>query len=223
MMKVELIQGEIEAVQLQIRNTGNSPQSVTIGSKDQDKGIFVTEPSFTLDAFDQTNVTLVFGASSKQPPESYRGIIIVRSEYDQKRIMTLIEVRERKPVFDISVKVPEEFKRVKQGSEVEADIKVHNSGGLMLVDVVVTYGIKDFDGNVVARRQETFAVEERKTIRRQFIVPEDLKPGVFIFYALLEYEGQENASNDDFEIEGENREEKFSFRAFWHYLLSRQW
>ncbi len=209
LIKVELKQGETKSVELTVKNTGSSPQSVAIDPQGLETFILVSDPSFVLEAYEEKNITLVFAASRTELPEVYMGTIIVKSEYTQQKIMTLIDVLERNALFDIIVKVPEEFKRVEQGGEVEAEIMMYNLGDLMPVDVILSYAIKDFEGNVTGFGQDTFAVEEEKKIRRKINVPEDLKPDFYIFYALLEYKEQKATSSAIFEVTEKAEEKRF--------------
>jgi hypothetical protein len=219
LIKVELKQGETKTVEMKINNTGSPPQSVSVDLQDLKEFILLSESSFALTPYEEKTLTLGFTASQTESPQVHMGKMIIRSDYTQKIVSIVIEVQQRKALFDIKVKVPEEFKTIEQGEEVEADIMMYNLGDLMPVDVSITYSIKDFDGNITNLGHETLAVEEQKRIRRQLLLPEELNPDSYLFYALLEYEDQKATSSDIFEVKEKVIEEQISL---WDFLKAHK-
>lgn len=211
LIKVELKQGETKSLELKIKNTASTAQSITIELQGLDKLLIISETSFSLEPYEEKTLTLAFTASETESAKVYTGKMIIKSDTTQKTAPVVIEVEERKALFDIKVKLPQEFKTIEQGKEVEVEIIIYNLGDLMPVDVVITYSIKDFDGHIINLRHETLAVEEQKRITRQLLVPGDLKPDSYLFDALLEYEDQKATSSDIFEVVEKTEEKKASF------------
>lgn len=209
LIKVEIKQGETKTVELKINNTGSFSQAVSIDLQDLKQFILIKEPSFILRPYEEKTLALHFTAPHTESPGLYLGNIIVRSEYAQKRLSVIIEVLERKALFDVMVNIREEFKQVELGKEIEADIMMYNLGDLMPVDVTLSYAIKDFKGNTFNPKQETFAVEEQKKVTKKITVPKHLQPDFYVFYALLEYGEQKAVSTDIFEIKEKIEEKKF--------------
>ncbi|MDP2908248.1 MAG: hypothetical protein Q8N77_00405, partial [Nanoarchaeota archaeon] len=164
-VKVELKQGETKTLVLNIKNTGGSPQAVSIDLQNLKKFILVSEPSFILQPYEEKTLTFDFTASQTETSDVYMGTVTIRSEYTQKIMRVIIDVVEKKALFDTAVSIQEEFKQVMAGETLEAEVMVYNLGDLMPVDVVLNYGIKDFEGNTIAFKQETFAVEEQKKVK----------------------------------------------------------
>lgn len=209
LIKVELKQGETKTVELKINNTGSFSQAVSIDLQDLKKFILIREPSFILKPYEEKTLAFHFTVPHTESSELYLGNIIVRSEYAQRRLSVIIEVLERRALFDVMVNIREEFKQVELGKEIEADIMMYNLGDLMPVDVTLSYAIKDFKGNAFNPKQETFAVEEQKKVTKKITVPKYLQPDFYVFYALLEYGEQKAVSTDIFEIKEKIEEKKF--------------
>lgn len=219
-VKVELKQGETKTLVLNIKNTGGSPQAVSIDLQNLKKFILVSEPSFVLQPYEEKTLTFDFTASQMENPDVYMGTVIIRSEYTQKIMRIIIDVVEKKALFDTSVSVQEKFKQAMAGETLEAEVMVYNLGDLMPVDVALNYGIKDFGGNTIVFKQETFAVEEQKKVKIEIKIPEYLKPDFYVFYTLLEYDGQKASSSDVFEVkEVVERKEAWKFPSVYKILL----
>lgn len=221
LVKVELKQGETKTLVLNIKNTGGSPQAVSIDLQNLKKFILVSETSFVLQPYEEKTLTFDFTASQTETPDVYMGIVIIRSEYTQKIMRVIIDVVEKKALFDTAVSIQEEFKQAMAGETLEAEVMVYNLGDLMPVDVVLNYGIKDFEGNTIAFKQETFAVEEQKKVKINIKIPEFLKPDFYVFYTLLEYDNQKASSSDVFEVrEVVERKKAWEFPSVYKILLT---
>jgi hypothetical protein len=72
---------------------------------------------------------------------------------------------------------------------VEADIEMYNLGTLKPVDVTLFVSIRDFDGNDLFSREETFAVNEQKLVHKRLMLPKDIQPGNYLVYSKLTHDG----------------------------------
>jgi hypothetical protein len=210
LIDVKVKQGGRETLELKVKNTGSSIQQVSIDLQNLKNFILVSEPSFLLRPYEEKTLTLDFTASEAEIPDVYTGTIYISSESAKKIVRVIIEVQEKKALFDVKVNVPENFKTVGLGGEMEADIMMYNIGDLKPVDVVLTYAIKDFEGNTFDLKQETLAVEDLKKLRKKIRIPEGFKANFYVIYALLEYQNQKAVSSDIFEVKEEMVEERMS-------------
>ena len=215
LIKVKLKQGETKPVPLTINNTGSLPQSLRIELKDLTEFILLSHSSFILNPFEERIVTLHLTAPETDSPQLYTTEMIMRSSYVQKIVPIVIEVPVSKALFDITVKVPQEFKTIEPGKEIAADTTIYNLGDLMPVDVSATYSIISFAGNITELENETLAIDEKKTITRRFPIQENLPQGTYILQVLLEYGDQQLLATDVFEVKRFPEEQRL---AFWGRL-----
>ena len=104
-------------------------------------------------------------------------------------------------LFDITVDIPDKYKKVYAGDELLANIKLINLGSAGRVDVFLDYSIADSEGNVILKKKETVAVETQANFVRTFDIREDAEPGIYHIYANIIYaDGKEAVSDISFEI-----------------------
>ncbi len=199
-MKIELVQGETKSSTLQIRNTGNTKLKFFVEVRNLEDYIAINDDSFELEPEESHIVILVFRADENNAQNVYTGKINVKADGLEKEIIALIEVKAKKPLFDMKINVDENYKKVLRGQEVKFNVELTNKGILKPVDVELFYSIKDFDDNVLLLKTETLAVEDELSVRRNFRIPLDFKLGKYTVYGRVEYDNQVTASSDIFEV-----------------------
>ncbi|MCK4428870.1 MAG: hypothetical protein KAU95_00735, partial [Candidatus Aenigmarchaeota archaeon] len=126
------------------------------------------------------------------------------SGYDptyKKNIKTEMYADANVPSFDVIVEVL--TKKMGAGGLVKALLKILNVGGPRAkVDVFSNYAIKTMDGEMINERSETIAVVEQKEKILKLDVPEDIKPGKYVFESYVTYTGREAVSTELFEVTG---------------------
>ena len=90
-------------------------------------------------------------------------------------------MEERKPLFDVITNIEE--KEVSPGDNLVADVTLINMGDLHHFDVLFRYAIRDLDGNTIAFKEESLAIDEQLNLTRELEVPNSAEPGQYIFYA----------------------------------------
>jgi len=204
LIKVVLKQGETQKEFLEIENTGETELDITIDLENlRDFVIFsggVSEYSFKLKVGEKQIVQLIFDISKDQKPGIYPGKLIIKGDGLQTVVTTIIEIESEKPLFDIEVNILEEFKEVIAGEGLLAEITLYNPKGIRLADVDVEYIVKDIDGTIIINEHEAVAVETRTSFIKRFTIPSSLKPGSYIFYAKVTYNGVVGSSSSLFEV-----------------------
>ena len=204
LIKVVLKQGETQKEFLEIKNTGETALDITIdlgGLKNL--VIFpggVSKYSFRLEAGERQTVQLIFNIAEDQKPDVYPGKIIIKGGGLQTVVTTIIEIESEEPIFDIEVEILEEFKEVAAGGGLLAKITLYNPKGIRLADVDVDYVIKDMDEKIIIKEHETVAVETKTSFVKRFTIPGSVKPGNYIFYAKVTYNGVVGSSSSLFEV-----------------------
>ncbi|UCD07698.1 MAG: hypothetical protein JSW41_01875 [Candidatus Aenigmatarchaeota archaeon] len=193
--KVFLKQGETLLDSFTINNTGTVRLRVSIDVNNLERYTVLSEDMFYLEQGESKTISVAFTASEYEEPDVYPGRFIIDADSIRKIILVVIEVRERRPLFDILVSTEETPQRVYLGEEVEADILMYNFGDLKPVDVSLYYSLRDFDGNDILYAEESFAVQEQKEVKKKIRIPEDLEPGYYLFYSRLTYANESLSSS----------------------------
>jgi uncharacterized membrane protein len=209
LIKVVIKQGETQTKELKISNTGDMKLNISIQLQDLKKFILVSEENFSLEPNQSKTITLDFTASENEIPDVYSGRILVVGDGIRRTVRTIIEVKEKKPLFDIVVEIQEEFKFVEVGKNVKASITMLNIGETEPVDVILEYSIKDFEGNSINVKNLTIAIERQAIIYRELKVPTNAKLGDYLFYVKIIYDGSMATSSDLFTVISRKEETKF--------------
>ena len=187
---VSLKRGEARVRSILVENTGDGVLNMIVSS---DLGDFVTiiDAEFTLDAGEKRTVEVIFAASDDDRVDLYQGGIYISDGSSSRRIRVLLEVESRKPLFDVDIKIPENFLYLSAGDDLISEIDLFNifdSGNL--VDVFLEYEIRDLEGNVILVDAETVAVEERVGFVKTLKIPSDTGKGAYVLYVKASYNGE---------------------------------
>lgn len=187
LLKVMVTQGETVTETVSITNKLNSVLEVS-PSADENLRDFVVfdETSITLLPGETKSMEVHFFAKTDEVPEVYTGAITFESSGTTKAVSTIVEVKEKKPLFDVTVDLDKT--EYSPGDNVIAIIQLENFGELRNIDVLLYYALKDFEGNVLMFKEESYAIENYKLqIVGKLKIPEDAEPNDYIFYAKTSY------------------------------------
>lgn len=202
-IKVVLKQGQTTEETLSIKNTGTAVLDVTTYLQALKE--FIISPSLgeiktILNPNEEQLLNLVFRAEENLKPDVYTGGIKIKGGALEKIINTIIEVESAKPLFDVDVEVLPQYKSIFPGEDVFIDVSLFNVRGFGRVDVVLEYSIKDFEGNIIAKEEETVAIETQATFTRELFVPSDIGPGTYVASVKVTFENSVGISSDLFEV-----------------------
>lgn len=198
LIKVLIKQGETKREIIQVTNTGDTVLNITLDLGYLKKFMVISEESFSLEAGESKKINIDIFAKENEVPDAYTGRIIVKGDGITKIINVIIEVKEKKPLFDIWIDVIS--KKVGAGRNVEANIKMINLGDLEHIDVLFYYAIKDFEGNIITFKEESIAIDRELDITRKLKVPDDLAAGDYIFYSKISYKDISATGADVFSV-----------------------
>jgi hypothetical protein len=193
-IKVSLKQGETFLEYVTIENTGEAPLTFSVSVQGLERNVAVSEESFVLKKAGSKTLVVAFTALDEGVADVYTGRLILEAGGIRKAVLLIMEVKEKRPLFDIYVNLAEVPVEVTPGGEVRADILLYNFGDVRPVDVMLFYSLRDFDGNDILFKYDTLAVQEQEQVVRKVRVPADIEPGFYVFYSRVEY-GNETASS----------------------------
>lgn len=200
LIKVLVKQGESKREILKFKNLGSQIFDVEIEFEELEKFIVLSEDSFILESRESKEIFLDIFSGEKEIPGVYTGNIIVEDKDRQlkKIINVIIEVQEKKPLFDVFVDVA--YKKVLPGETIKADIDLINMGDLEGFDVVLYTAVKDFNDQVITFREESIAINKKLSLSRKLDLPEEVPYGDYVFYAKVSYEEITAFGSDSFQV-----------------------
>jgi len=157
---------------------------------------------FSLEGFDSTaslsststtllpgEVYSLFLISELLDPGVYTGKVLVSSGNIVKEVLVVLTVRSEKLLFDISLEISDEFRKISVGKNVSASISIYNLDELLEAgEINATYLIKDFSGNVLYEDSEILFVEDRTNYN--YVYPTDfLSAGEYVIAVENIYQG----------------------------------
>ncbi len=198
-ISVSIKQGETKTEQFTIENLGLEELRIKINSTLEDF-LKISKNEFVLAPKEKVVILLELATSETTLPDLYTGKIVVESQREKKEILVLIEVESKEPLFDVKAKILEDYLKIYPGEELLVEISLFNLQRVGLVDVLLNYEIRDFDGKKILESSETVAVETQTNFLRKFVLPEDVEAGSYVFYVSAIYDGQKGSSSDNFKI-----------------------
>jgi hypothetical protein len=158
----------------------------------------ISEDSFYLEQGGFKKINIDIFAKEDEIPGVYIGRIIVEGNGIKKTINVIIEIKSKKPLFDIKTELLDKI--VSKGDNVRANITIVNMGDSMPIDIVLYYAVKDFENNILAYKEESLAIEDKLEITRTLGISENIPFGTYIFYLMVSYNNISAASSDTFEV-----------------------
>jgi len=116
------------------------------------------------------------------------GKIVFYADDLEKEIPILINVETTPVLFNASIKVKETYKNIFSDQDLKAEMLLVQLGPPAEVDVNVDYTIKDFEGNIIYRENETINVSGSTKINKEFSTLE-LNEGEYVLGVELKYPG----------------------------------
>ncbi len=197
---IKLKQGETKKQEIIIENTGTQKIKLDLSIFNLEEFVRVREEHFELNKSESKTIALDFIASEDASPDLYMGKLIIESDGIEKEILIAIEVESKKPLFDVKVSIPEKFLYVAPGEEIMSEINLYSLGAEGRVDVSLDYMVKNEQGSIIISEQETKAVETETSFIKTLKIPEDTKPGAYIFYVKASYNGEVASASTWFSV-----------------------
>jgi len=198
-IKIKLKQGETKEETLTIKNTGTQKIKIKLELELKDF-VKIGEESFELNQGESKTIVLDFLARENTLPDLYIGKLIVKGDGAEKEVLIAVEVASSKSLLDIKLDIINEFKQVSAGEDILITVILYNFGEKGKVDVNLDYIIKNEEGDTILSNSETRAVETETSFVKEFQIPEDRIPGIYIFYTKATYNGEVASASEWFAI-----------------------
>ncbi|MDP2628889.1 MAG: hypothetical protein Q8P15_03255 [Nanoarchaeota archaeon] len=198
LIQVKIKQGDTQRETITIKNLASIALDFEIDYSELSDFLIISEYNFTLAAGESKIVNVDVFTRNEELPEIYTGRIVVQSGTSRQVVNVVIEVIEKRPLFDLRVDLSD--KEVSAGEDLEFDILALNMGDLSGFDILLHYSIKDFENNVYTVKEESIKIDNQLDIKRTLKVPENLEFGKYILYAKISYQNITATGIDTFEV-----------------------
>ena len=198
LIKISLKQGESAREVVEVINIGDLGVRISLDAGILRNFMAISEDSFYLEQGGFKKINIDIFAKEDEIPGVYIGRIIVEGNGIKKTINVIIEIKSKKPLFDIKTELLDKI--VSKGDNVRANITIVNMGDSMPIDIVLYYAVKDFENNILAYKEESLAIEDKLEITRTLGISENIPFGTYIFYLMVSYNNISAASSDTFEV-----------------------
>ena len=119
------------------------------------------------------------------------------------------------PLFDIFVKIPDNYKSICPGENVKLDIQLKNYGKQELLDAFMTYWIMDNNNNLVAELKDTRSVISTLDFDVSMKIPDASTEGTYRLYAQINYAINKTAlAGESFEVNTDSCKLSTKFRDY---------
>jgi len=199
-ISITLKQGETKKESLIVKNTGNEKVKINLSVIGIIDFLKLSENNFELDVNESKTINIDFLAREDTNPDLYIGKLVVESEGIKKEVLIAIEVESKEPLFDVKVEILKQYLEIMPGDELMASVTLRSMGNTGRVDTNLEYIIKDSEGKVLLSEKEIVAVETQASLVKIFKISKDAKPGDYILYAQVKYDGEVASSSAFFKI-----------------------
>ena len=200
LIKVLVKKGSSLRKSVGIKNTGEIELDVLIDLQNLKGVLSSNEYSFKLKPREEKIIDLDVLTGTGVAPGVYVGNILVKAEELLKLIKAVIEIESEKVLFDVSLDIPLDYKTVNPGDEFRVQSTLLNLGGLQNADVLIEYTIKNSNGDIVLKEEETVKVGIQASFIKKFKLPDDIALGEYVISAIVKYEDSVGISSETFNV-----------------------
>ena len=196
---VMIRQGQTITQKVKITNYLPLDLNITIDYSNLSRFIIIKDSNFTIPANGSKVIEVEIFAAEDEIPEVYQGIVSVAGNGREQTLKVIIEVKEKRALFDIITKV--KTKGVKPGGRVTAEINITNIGNLGPLNATLYNAVKDFSDNVIVYSEENIIVNDSLVVERSLKLPKNITPEKdYLFYSKITYEESYATSADSFKV-----------------------
>ena len=165
----------------------------------------ISPDNFYINKRRSETISLNFTAKIDTEPGLYTGKIFIKGEGKTKVILVAIVVEPLikepgRPLFDVTLTIPSEYRVVPQGGEIVLDTKIFNLGDPVEEKISVNYFIKDLENNIIATRKHFVKIDEELSLTKKIKLPRSLPEGDYIAIVEVRYEDLKAISSRFFKV-----------------------
>ena len=183
--EVDLINNKNEEVKVNVETIGLD-------------GVYV-EPSDKEIILRPNEIRTIYLVATSKAKGLLAGKLLVRFDNTTSEIRVVVNVKSENFLFDTSIFIPFDKKRIKPGEEIIAQVDLKEVASKEKANVNAMYIIKDFEGKVYYKRSEELSVQGQKSYTIS-IPSAGMPEGDYIIGLDVSYEGAFATASAQFEI-----------------------
>lgn len=202
-LSVFLKQGETDKKEIIIQNKFNQDLTFSVESEKTEKFFKLSESNFLITSNQNKTLSLDFIARDDAEPGLYFDNLIIKSGGIEKKVLLILEIKEKNSLFDVSISFPKRFEMSYPGEEVFFYVNLINLGAKEREDVILETSLKNRDGKTIFSEEESFAIETKVDHVAEITLPTDLEDGKYFFSVEVKYSGGVAFASKEFSIKTE--------------------
>ncbi len=206
LIKVLVKEGEYVEKELRVMNVGDRDVSITADASWVSHLANILDKEFTIKPGQTKIVRINFTSFDRnegieQAPGVYIGKVIAKSESYQKEIPLIVEIESKNVLFDMNLNPVARDRSVVQGDSTTFEIRVFNLQSIESFNVGMDFFVKDINGNTIVSEKESVVVQTQASFFKTLKIPQNLKPGDYVFVAQASLGKSVGTSSYLFEVE----------------------
>ena len=198
-LEVTLYQGESNKQSIDVKNNLNQNIELQIEIKDLEEYISLSQNYISLAPQQTQTILTTLSVSPYTIPDIYIGKLLINYGSFQKVINSIINVKERNALFDLSLEL--EKKSFLPGEKIPVATKVFNIKSEDEIGVKLYFSITDLDKNTVYEfPSENIVVKGNQTVYKTLFLPEDFEPGNYLILGEIRYNNNSAFSYETFSV-----------------------
>lgn len=199
LIKVVLVPGGFVEKIVNVRNMNDVALDFDVSS-DLTDFVVVYDDSFLMEADSEKEVKIGFFAYDDVKPGIYTGHLIFKTQYGERTIPIIVEVRSDEVFFEANLDTPAEFKTLKVGEDISFQVSIFSVTGIDEGAVNVRYDVKDFNNQLIFSLEEDIFVERQISYLKVLPIGKDLGPGNYVVSVIATYGGVSSTSSEIFSV-----------------------
>lgn len=122
-------------------------------------------------------------------PGLYFGKIIFKAKNMNKNLFFVLQLNQKKSLFDVVISLPEKFSISYPGSQIFFTVSLFNMGVVEREDVIMETSVFSSSGKIIFSKRESFAVQTSVERLEELTIPEDTSEGTYFILAKVNYSG----------------------------------
>ncbi|MDP6548361.1 MAG: hypothetical protein QF917_05420, partial [Candidatus Woesearchaeota archaeon] len=209
LIRVLVKKDEFLEKELKVMNLGNNEKVFRVEAIGLSGITDVLDNEFTIKPGQTKIVRLNFSSFNKaerieHTPGVYIGKISIVTDYYEKSVPTIVEIESKNVLFDMNLNpISRDMKALKilQGSSETMEIRLFNLQSIESFNVDMEYFVKDIIGNTIISEKDSVVVKTQASFFKTIKIPQNIKPGNYIFIAQASVRDSIGTTSYFFEVE----------------------
>jgi len=188
---VSVRQGDIETQEIVVSNKGDKKISFDVVSEGFGDLIFLNDyDDVVLEPGESKSIYVDISVGENIVVDNYLGRLRFLGKDISRDVLVSVFVESMFGIFDVDVSLGDSDDVVFLGEFLDVSINISNLGKLERRNVIISYFLKNSDGDVVFLEEEIGVIDASLSLVKKFRIPENFIEDDYVLYTNIEYEGR---------------------------------